>query len=152
MVHAEYQFHLPVTPEEAFAVLGDPSRDEEWQASVVRSTLLDAPARAGSRYEITFHMFGRDLDFVARITDYVEGVRSGYTTESGPFSYTGGYTYTPAAGGGTDVMWSFDVEPGKFFGLLPLSFMRWVLVSQVEKDTRTLRARLEEHLQETGRG
>ena len=117
----------------------------------MRSTLLDAPARAGSRYQITFHMFGRDLDFVARITDFVEGERSGYTTESGPFSYTGGYTYTPASDGGTEILWSFDVEPGKFFGLLPLSFMRWVLVSQVEKDTRTLRSRLEARLQDTGR-
>jgi len=152
MIHAEYQFRLPVTPEEAFAVLGDPSRDDEWQGSVVRSTLLDAPVGPGSRYEITFHMLGRDLTFVARITDHVEGVRSGYTTESGPFSYTGGYTYTAAAGGGTDVLWFFDVEPGRFFGLLPTSFMRWVLVSQVETDTRTLRTRLEERMREAGRG
>jgi hypothetical protein len=97
-------------------------------------------------------MFGRDLDFVARITDFDSGVRSGYTTESGPFAYSGGYTYTPAVDGGTDLLWSFDVEPGKFFGLLPLSFMRWVLVSQVEKDTKTLRDRLEAHFQDTGRG
>ncbi len=152
MVHAEYRFHLPVSPQEAFAVLGDPSRDDEWQAGVVRSALLDAPLGAGSRYQITFHMFGRDLDFVARVTDYVEGVRSGYTTESGPFAYTGGYTYAPAEDGGTDVLWSFDVEPGRFFGLLPLSFMRWVLVSQVEKDTATLRDRLATRSQETGRG
>ncbi|MEA5455187.1 SRPBCC family protein [Sinomonas sp. JGH33] len=142
MLHAEHTFRLPVPPAEAFALLGDPSRDDEWQSSVIRSRLLDPGPAPGSRYEIAFHMLGQDLEFVAEITAFEPGVRSGYRTVSGPFSYEGGYTYAAADDGGTDVAWHFAVDPGRFFGLLPASFMRWVLISQVEKDAHGLAERL----------
>jgi hypothetical protein len=143
MVRATYDFSLPVTAEDAFAVLSNPGLDAQWQGSCLASELKDAPPAPGSRYSISFRMMAKTLDFEGEITDFEPGRASGYRTVGGPFSYTGGYTYTPTAQG-CDLSWFFDVDPGRFFGLVPVSLLRKALVSQVEKDTRTLRTLLAE--------
>lgn len=143
MVRATHDFTLPIPPEQAFAVLSNPGLDAQWQGSCLSSRLLaDAPG-PGAQYDIQFRMLGKSLDFRGEITDFEEGKVSGYKTVSGPFSYTGGYSYTPSDEG-CRLGWFFDVDPGRFFGLLPISLMRKALISQVEKDVVHLRGLLAE--------
>lgn len=138
MIKAEYAFDLPVPPKEAFAVLSDPARDPEWQGACTRTELLEGPARAGGRYEITFQMVGRKLDFLCEIDAYEPGVRSRFHVVEGPFGYVGNYEYTEREDGTTGIHWTFDVDPGDYFGIMPKSLVKKMLISQVKKDSGKL--------------
>jgi hypothetical protein len=142
MINAEHSFDLPVAPAEAFALLSDPVRDPEWQSACVHTRLLDGPPRAGGQYEITFQMVGRRMTFIVEITAYEPGHRSAFRVVDGPFGYTGAYTYTERPGGSTGVHWTFDVDPGSYFGVMPLSLVKKLLISQVKKDSGKLAAQL----------
>ncbi len=141
MINAEYTFTLPVTPDAAFAYLGNPANDAEWQSSCLECRLLDGPPQVGARYAIVFSFLGRRMQFQAVIaeSDPVAGVY-GFRVVEGPFLYEGRYTFRPHPEG-TEVHWRFDAEPGGFFGILPVALIRKVLISQVEKDSGTLRKR-----------
>jgi hypothetical protein len=142
MINAEHRFTLPVGPEEAFDLLSDPARDPEWQAACVGTTLLDGPARAGGRYEIIFQLIGRKMAFTVELLAYEPGVRSEFKVLEGPFGYVGSYRYTARPDGATDVHWTFDVDPGDYFGIMPLSLVKKLLVTQVKKDSGKLAAKL----------
>lgn len=142
MIRAEYRFQLPVPPERAFEVLSDPARDPDWQAACVSTRLLDGPPGVGCRYEITFQMLGRRMNFTARITDFEPGRHSAFAVVEGPFRYVGNYYYTARDDGTTEVHWTFEVDPGEFFGILPKSLMKKVLINQVKKDSSTLAGQL----------
>ena len=116
MIRAEHRFILPVDPEEAFALLSDPRRDPDWLTACRRTALLDGVAAPGCRYEITFEFLSRVMEFVVEINEYEPGRHSRFTTLAGPFHYVGDYRYCAAEDGGTEVHWTFDVEPGDFFG------------------------------------
>lgn len=142
MIKAEHRFVLPVPPKEAFDLLSDPARDPEWQTACLRTRLLDGPPRTGGRYEITFQMVGRQMNFTVEITDYDPGRRSAFTATDGPFGYVGEYTYTETADGNTAVHWTFEVDPGTYFGVMPTALVKKLLVSQVKKDSGRLGAKL----------
>lgn len=142
LIEAEHRFTLPVAPQEAFAVLSDPAKDPDWQTACVGTRLLDGDAHEGGRYEITFAMVGRRMTFTVEIVAYEPGVRSHFKVLDGPFSYTGGYEYSPLEDGGTAVHWTFRVDPGNYFGILPLSLVKKLLITQVKKDSSKLGERL----------
>jgi uncharacterized protein YndB with AHSA1/START domain len=138
MFKAEYEFDLPVPPARAFAVLSDPERDPEWQSACVAARLLNGEARPGCRYEITFELIGKRMQFTVEIDEFVPGQRSKFHSLDGPFQYVGTYTYTEPVAGSTHVRWEFEVEPGRFFGITPIPLLRKVLVNQVRKDSARL--------------
>jgi len=142
MIHAEHRYHLDVSPERAFEYLAHPGRDAEWQASCLASRLLDDEPRVGGRYDIEFSFMGRRARFVGRITERTPPAEYAFEVVEGPFLYHGRYSFRPAeAGGGVDVHWQFWAQPARFFGILPASLLRKVLVSQVESDVAKLRKR-----------
>lgn len=141
-LRAEYAFDLPVAPKEAFAWLSDTARDPEWQSACVDTRLLNGPAAPGCRYEITFQLIGKKMTFTVEITEFEPGRRSRFHVVDGPFGYTGTYDYTEHPDGTTGVRWTFDVEPGDFFGIMPRSLLKKVLISQVKKDSGRLAAQL----------
>ncbi|MPZ28227.1 MAG: RND transporter [Micromonosporaceae bacterium] len=142
MIRAEYRFHLPVPPEQGFDVLSDPTRDPEWQSACAHTRLLDGAVGAGCRYEIAFQILGRRLDFTVEITDFIPGRHSRFVTVEGPFRYVGSYHYHRRADGTTDVQWTFDVDPGDYFGILPEVLLKKVLINQVKKDSSSLSKQL----------
>jgi ribosome-associated toxin RatA of RatAB toxin-antitoxin module len=142
MINAEYRFTLPVSPKEAFNLLSDPAREPEWQSACVETKLLDGQASAGCRYEITFQLIGRRMTFTVEVLAYEPGVRSEFKVVEGPFGYLGSYEYAERQDGTADVHWRFDVDPGNYFGIMPLSLVKKLLVSQVKKDSGKLAARL----------
>jgi ribosome-associated toxin RatA of RatAB toxin-antitoxin module len=142
MIDAEYRFVLPVPPGEAFDLLSNPARDPEWQPACVEAKLLDEQVRVGCRYEITFQMIGRRMTFTVEILAYEPGVRSEFRVLEGPFRYVGQYTYAKRPDGTSDVHWAFHVDPGDYFGVMPLSLVRKLLIAQVKKDSARLAERL----------
>jgi hypothetical protein len=142
LVNAEYDFTLPLSPAEAFRLVSDPVMDPVWQAACVAARRLDGSAAAGSRYEITFSLFGKAMTFTVRLTRYEPGVGSRFTVTDGPFRYSGGYEYAARPDGGTSVHWFLAVDPGSTFGLMPAALLKKMLISQVKKDAARLAARL----------
>jgi hypothetical protein len=137
-ITAELDFTLPVPPGQAFDVLSDPIRDPEWQASCVHTRLINGEPRPGCHYEITFQLVGRKMTFTVEIIAFEPGVRSAFKVIDGPFTYVGSYDYREPTPGTTDVHWSFAVEPGDYFGIMPTVLLKKILVSQVKKDSRRL--------------
>ena len=142
MIDAEHRFTLPVSPGEAFDLLSNPARDPEWQPACVEARLLDGAARAGCRYQVTFQLIGRRMSFTGEILAYEPGVCSEFKTVDGPFGYVGRYEYDERADDTTDVYWTFQVDPGDYFGIMPLTLVRKLLVAQVKKDSGRLAQRL----------
>lgn len=142
MIKAEYAFDLPVAPVEAFAQLSDPVREPEWSSSCVHTRLLNGQPRPGCQYEITFEMIGKRMSFTVEIDEFEPGHRSRLHTLEGPFHYAGTYAYTERADGTTGVRWTFEVEAGDYFGIMPQSLLKKVLESQIKKDSGKLADRL----------
>jgi hypothetical protein len=141
-IRAETSFTLPVPPAEAFALVSDPANDPDWQTACVYSRVVDGPPRPGCRYEITFKMIGKQMDFSVEILDYEPGIVSRFRTLDGPFGYCGTYSYTGLADAGTSVHWLFEVDPGAYFGITPTSLVKKLLIAQVKKDSTKLAGRL----------
>jgi hypothetical protein len=141
-VRAEYTFSVPVPPQEAFARISDPEQDPVWQAAVVSVTLLNGEPRPGCQYDIVFQLIGKRMEFTVEIDEFEPGRLSRFHTLSGPVQYEGTYEYTANAEGGTDVHWTFVVEPGDYFGIMPRTLLRKVLVNSVKKDSGKLATRL----------
>ena len=137
MIHADYTYTLPVAPAQAFAYLSNPANDSEWQNACVSAELLDPAPVVGCRYNIVFSLLGRKMKFVSEITLIEPDREYAFKVIDGSFYYEGRYSFRPHAHG-TEVHWQFAAEPGNFFGILPASLLRKVLISQVEKDSVTL--------------
>jgi carbon monoxide dehydrogenase subunit G len=143
MIRAEYSHTLSVPRTVLFDYLSNPTNDLHWQASCVEARLLDGSAEVGSHYAIVFSFLGRRMNFECQITCVEAPARYGFRVLQGSFLYEGSYSLEEVDGG-TRLSWQFDVEPGKFFGILPVSLLRKVLVSQVEKDFSRLEVLLQE--------
>jgi hypothetical protein len=141
MIHAEYNFSLNVSPEEAFNYLANPLNDIHWQSSCDEAELLDPVVKEGSRYQIVFNFLGRSMNFDCQITVRDPHREYAFKVLKGPFHYEGHYGFKPTDDG-VDVHWQFAAEPGRFFGILPASILRKVLVSQVERDVVMLKRKL----------
>lgn len=133
MIHAAYTHILPVPPEVAFPYLSNPGNDVEWQSSCIKAELLGEVPAVGCRYNITFNFLGRKMEFIGEITTLEADHDYSFRVIEGSFYYEGRYTVTSHPEG-SKIYWQFAAEPGKFFGILPASLLRKVLVSQIEKD------------------
>ncbi|XZG70409.1 SRPBCC family protein [Chitinibacteraceae bacterium HSL-7] len=138
MIHADHRYTLPVGPAEAFAYLANPGNDAEWQSSCEASELLGTAPVPGCRYRIRFSFLGRKMDFFAEITESTAPSEYAFRVLEGSFYYEGRYSFRPADEG-CEVHWQFSADPGRFFGILPASLLRKVLISQVERDVVNLR-------------
>jgi hypothetical protein len=143
MIRAEYSRILGVPRTALFDYLSNPTNDLHWQASCVEARLLDGSTEVGSRYAIVFSFLGRRMNFECQITRVEHPETYTFKVLDGSFLYEGAYTLD-ATPDGTRLNWQFDVAPGKFFGILPVSLLRKVLVSQVEKDFSRLEALLQD--------
>jgi carbon monoxide dehydrogenase subunit G len=137
VIHADYTYTLPVPPAEAFVYLSNPANESEWQSSCVSAELLGPAPVAGCRYNIVFSFLGRKMTFTSEITVSEPDREYAFKVIEGPFYIEGRYSLRPHTNG-TEVRWQFGAEPGTFFGILPITLLRKVLISQVEKDFVTL--------------
>ncbi len=124
---------LDVPRSRLFNYLSNPANDLHWQASCVEARLLQDSTEVGSRYAIVFSFLGRRMNFECQITCVEAPARYGFKVLQGSFQYEGLYRFEEAEDG-TRLHWQFDVEPGRFFGIVPVSLLKKVLVSQIEKD------------------
>lgn len=141
MIEAEYHFNLPVPRNVAFKYLCNPANDRKWQSACMEARLLDAEPRVGSCYQVTFDFIGRRMQFEGEITRLEFPMDCAFRVLNGPVFYQSSYALSPH-GAGTHVHWRFDVDLGRFLGMLPGALLRKLLVRQAEKDSVTLARRL----------
>lgn len=142
MIHAEYHFTLNTSLEEAFDYLTNPANDADWQSSCdAAQVLTTGPVKAGSHYRITFNFLGRRMNFDCQVTRREPSREYAFAVLEGPFHYEGHYSFKEVDDG-VAIHWQFSAEPGGFFGILPASILRKVLISQVERDVVNLRKKL----------
>lgn len=141
MIHADYRYTLPVSPAEAFAYLSNPANDAQWQSSCSAVELLAPQPDVGCRYTIVFNFLTRKMNFLAEIIESTPDCEYAFKVIEGPFYYEGRYTLRPHLAG-VEVHWQFAAEPGKFFGIIPATILRKVLISQIESDVVKLRKQL----------
>ncbi|MBR7781925.1 SRPBCC family protein [Undibacterium luofuense] len=137
LIEAETNYVLKAPCSRVFAYLSNPANDKIWQGSCVDAQLHAPQPAAGAEYSIKFSFLGRKMDFRARILEVQPESSYAFEVLDGPFYYKGQYRFE-ADGQHTRIHWHFAAEPGKFFGILPASILRKVLVSQIEKDFITL--------------
>lgn len=141
MIHADYRYTLPVSPAEAFAYLSNPANDAQWQSSCSAVELLAPQPDVGCRYKIVFNFLSRKMNFLAEIIERTPDREYAFKVIDGPFYYEGRYTLRPHQDG-VEIYWQFVAEPGKFFGIVPATILRKVLISQIESDVVKLRKQL----------
>lgn len=139
MIKVEYSYLVNSPVDFVFSYISNPLNDQYWQASCLRVELEEpgVPLGEGSQYAIHFQFLGRDMPFTSVITDYEPFQRYGYETLSGPMHFKGSYRFTPL-GHSTQIDWTFESEPGGFFGIIPRSLLKKVLAKQVEGDIARL--------------
>lgn len=137
MIRCETRYTLPAPPDVVFDYMANPANDVQWQDSCVEARLLGPEPVAGCRYAIVFSFLGRKMQFTGEITERVPAREFAFKVLEGSFHYEGRYSFRPHAEG-TEVHWVFDAEPGKFFGILPASLLRKLLINQVQKDVARL--------------
>lgn len=151
MLEVNYQFTLPGTAQEVYTYLCNPNNDAQWQRACDSAALIDTDQPAlGARYRICFKLLGKVMNFVAHITTYEPFKTYAFAVLEGSFHYQGTYQFveivdSKSGAVSTQVDWLFATEPGKFFGILPASLLRKVLLSQVEDDTRRLQTQWANH-------
>ncbi|MBC7923018.1 MAG: SRPBCC family protein [Ferruginibacter sp.] len=93
-------------------------------------------------YEVVLKFFGRKMRFNMVIVSHEPCRKYEYATTAGPLSFRGCYLFEPVAEG-TAVKWTFQGEPGSFFGLVPRPLLAKALEKQAEGDIKTLKELLE---------
>ena len=118
MGHVRQMGHVDAPPGKAFALTIDPSRDPEWNSSVVEvKDVTGKLDKVGASYTAILKLGGRPLETRWEVTK-VEKPR---LLEQTAASIAGGHatsttTFEPA-GGGTDITIEVDYElPGGFVG------------------------------------
>ncbi|MGX2041768.1 SRPBCC family protein [Methylocaldum sp. MU1018] len=137
-VTQQYSVNAPV--DKVFAYISNPKNDKEWQASCQDVILPEGETlKAGTTYEIVFRFLGRNMPFQSAITAYELDKSFGYETLTGPMKFRGHYTFEPSPEG-TRVDWTFEADPGKFFGIVPIGLVKKIFVKQVEADINRLKS------------
>lgn len=138
MIETRHEFLLPVAPAQAFDLFARPENDPLWQAACESAR---SDPQASDRYRVVFSFLGRRMAFTCEVSERQRPRIHAFRTVEGPFAYRGSYRFEPHAQG-TRVHWHFAADPGGFFGLLPDTLLRKVLLSQFESDVLTLQRHL----------
>ena len=140
VLNREYYVDSPVS--DVFAFVSDPMNDALWQSSCDSVKMIsDYPVIAGCKYEIGFSFLSRKMSFTAEVIEYKKDERYGYRSLNGPLMYVGSYELK-AHSDGTLVNWSFDADPGKYFGILPSSIVEKAMAKKIDEDICRLQALL----------
>lgn len=135
MIKVEYSYLVANPADFVFAYIANPINDQYWQESCHGVELEESGEAVGegTRYRIQFQFLGREMPFTAVVSEYEPHQRYAYETLSGPMQYRGRYHFT-RIGNGTQIDWTFEAEPGGFFGIVPRTLLKKVLAKQVEGD------------------
>ena len=116
------EFRVPLAVDEAWEVLTDVERIPEWQAEagIKRVTRTDSgPMGVGSTFRMERHAQGRTAGIDATMTLWEPSHRFAFDTiDDSRFVGRFDTKLDPAAGGGTDLIWTVDMHPPGLWRLM----------------------------------
>ncbi|MBA2461345.1 MAG: SRPBCC family protein [Actinobacteria bacterium] len=130
------------SPEEVFALVGDPKNDGQW-ASTVREARQTSPGPlgVGTTFEQTVRLLGRRIELGIEVTEYEPNRKLAIRLISGPVKGTGRRIVDPADGG-TRLTLAAEGRSGLFFNLAePL--VAWAIRRELRAGLAKLKEMLE---------
>ena len=122
MIHVQRRVRLERPPGEVFAYLTDVERIPEWQAEagIKRVTRTDSgPMGTGSTFRMERHAQGRTAGIDATMNLWEPPHRFAFDTiDDSRFVGHFDTKLDPAAGGGTDLIWTVDMQPPGLWRLM----------------------------------
>ena len=134
------------SPDEVFTFLENRANDQAWMASVVRSEWLNSGGtpHVGSRGRMVIKIFGRRMQFLDEVTDYVPGRRIAHRTVEGPLPLSTACICEPAKHGClATVVGEVDRIPGGWIGKLASPFVGRIIQNGFTADLARLKVLLE---------
>ncbi len=141
MIRIELTVEIARPPEDVFELLSDIERLSEWQTSAVEAH-TDGPLAEGSRVKEKRRLLGRELDTELEVVAYEPPRRLTLRSLGGPVKFTVDHELVAHGGGGTQLRFVAEAQPG---GLLRLT--EPVLARTAEQEFRRDFDRLKELLE-----
>jgi magnesium-protoporphyrin O-methyltransferase len=132
--------------EEVFTFLEQRANDTIWMASVIESQWVDSGGtpRLGRRGRMVIKLFGRRMNFLDEVTDYVPGRRIAHRTVEGPLPLKTACICEPAKDGCVaTVVGELDRLPGGWVGSLASPLVGPIIQKGFTADLARLKALLE---------
>ena len=141
MIRIELTVEIARPPEDVFELLSDIDRLSEWQTSAVEAH-TDGPLAEGSRVREKRRLLGRELDTELEVVAYEPPRKLTLRSLGGPVKFTVDHELVAHDGGGTQLRFLAEAQPG---GLLRLT--EPVLARTAEQEFRRDFDRLKELLE-----
>ena len=138
-IECEVEINRPI--EEVFAFLADHENDTKWRSGLVEWKRTSEGTGVGSTSTAVLQFMGHRVEISMEVTEYVENIRIGFKTTSGPMPMEGLYSLEPAEGG-TKLALAVQGEASGLFKLAEPLFAG-IVKSQIETDFKTLKDLLE---------
>lgn len=142
MIKVEHSVVINRSVEEVFAFITDLKNDLHWQSGMMESSKTpDRQTGVGTVVRHVRRFLGRQIDASVEITEYEPNKKIWLRSISGPFRFTGGYTFEPL-GHGSRVAVAFEGETTGLYRLVQ-TMIAGELKRQIEADYQKLKELLE---------
>ncbi|WP_433874879.1 SRPBCC family protein [Sinomonas atrocyanea] len=138
---------IAAPPEEVYDYLLDPTHLPEFSGSITRAEPeTPGPVQVGSRFRGTTKVLGRNVEWVAELTENDRPRRQAIKSVESKIDFSGTYTLEPE-GVGTRVTYRLETAKGLggMFGSLADALVNKTYARQVRADLATLAEILTEH-------
>ncbi|WP_136668609.1 SRPBCC family protein [Flavobacterium sp. H122] len=130
-IQSTYQLDHPV--QVVFDYINEPQNEPLWISSVTKIDHVE-----GDLFQIHYDFLGKKEMFLIEITTEEYKTRT-YKRIEGVFPMRGHQVFTPIKNGeGTQIEWLFEIDPGKFFGIIPHIIIKKAVENMMKKDVKKL--------------
>lgn len=107
MIRPTARIHIEASPAEVIGFIADPANAPRWMKALEVSELITpGPIGVGSRFREVQRAGGQRIETICEIVDFDPERRYAWrSVDDGDARYGGGFTATPSAGRGTDLVY-----------------------------------------------
>ena len=133
MISIQSTYYLDHPVEKVFDYINEPQNEPVWITAV---TKIDEVGE--NLFEIHYDFLGKKEMFLIEITSNLYKDRT-YSRKEGVFPMRGHQVFTASNSGlGTQLEWLFEIDPGKFFGIIPHIIIKKAIENIMKKDVKKL--------------
>ncbi|MDY8138353.1 hypothetical protein [Aquimarina sp. 2201CG5-10] len=133
MITINHTFYLDHGLQDSFNFINNAKNETDWSSSIIQVDELPE-----NRIKLRYNFLGKKEDFILQITTDSFRTRT-FESIEGAFPIRGSQTFTPSEDGTkTQVEWFFEMNPGKYFGIIPIIIIKKATEKVMKKDAETL--------------
>ncbi|AXT59085.1 hypothetical protein D1816_01530 [Aquimarina sp. AD10] len=133
MISIKQTFYLDHNIKDVYEFVNDSGNEVDWVSSVKQVEQL-----ANDQLKLLYDFLGRKETFVMQITTEAYHLRK-YTSTEGVFPMKGEQRFESIKNGNaTKFEWYFEMDPGKYFGIIPLLIIKKATEKVMKKDGTNL--------------